>query len=483
MQESFIIQSSRKDVYYHLIALCQNDALFSISDYRKDMQDQDFERIIISDAKLVSEQGEVKGAVIGTIRLLPHGNRTTAMFVDKDAVWNKPIPDAGKRLFGKFIKRAKKHFKDIHLLEEGTKSSIIKVAKRKPKSEAQSFENIKPSTPKQDSASKTQITIAVISATAIVIAACITFMGSIISALGPKAVDVASTSVVKTPTQPICDPDSFQPITATPIPPSLIIIVLDTSGAYSNYSTRSIDLISNVLPRVLDTGDRVVVIEMGAGNFTKAVLFDRAIQTQNDTLVYLPPLQNSTPTMPASVTPGSGIQMVAATMTAQAQVTAIAAISTQSQFAYTCALTQYKNYRTQATQFAAQLEDTKKEFMVELSQKANNSGTTSIPNQVFESLDIAELVLDDECSRFSQCKLIIFSDLEEWRTTAPDYLTISLEKADVLSVMLNCEEIFQPTCQKAQTTWIDIFKSLNVKTLSFTGSKKAETNLIEFLRK
>lgn len=485
MEESFIIRLSREDVYRHLIALCQNDYLFSISDYRKDMQEQDFERIIISDAKLVDKQGDVRGAVIGTIRLLPNGDKTTAMFVDKDAIWNKPIPEAGKRLFTQFFKRAKKHFKDLHLLEENLKTSNTNATKRKQKNESQNIEKTTPNASNQDGASKTQVTIAIIGAIAVVAAACITFMGSVIGALGPKAADVASTAIVTTPTQRICNPDSFAPIIATPAPPSLVVIVLDTAGEYLNYSTPSIDLISNILPRVLDAGDKVVIIQMGTGSYANAVLFERTVQTTISPLIYLPPTQYPTqlPTTPARVTPGNEMELVAATMTARAQIAAIKATATEAQFTYNCAFTQYKDYHAQATQFATQLEEAKKEFISDLTQNTSgsNSNVTPVPNQVFESLDVAELVLDNDCSKFSQCKLVIFSDLEEWRTETPDYLSISLGNTDVLSVMLNCEDLYQSTCQTTQVIWTDIFASLGVNAVTFTGSRNAETKLIEFL--
>lgn len=84
--ENIIILLKKEDVYNHLIALCQNDDMFSILDYRKDMKEQDFERILISDSKLVDKQSRTRGAIIGTVRLLPNGINTTAMFVEKDAI-------------------------------------------------------------------------------------------------------------------------------------------------------------------------------------------------------------------------------------------------------------------------------------------------------------------------------------------------------------------------------------------------------------
>ena len=114
-REKLVVLLNRDDAYRHLIALCQNDDKFSILDYRKDMREQDFEHILISDAKLVDKQG-TRGSAIGTVRLLPNGDKTTAMFVDKDSIWNQPIAESSEPLFIEFIARAKDHFGSLNLL-------------------------------------------------------------------------------------------------------------------------------------------------------------------------------------------------------------------------------------------------------------------------------------------------------------------------------------------------------------------------------
>ncbi|MBS4034086.1 MAG: hypothetical protein KGZ85_06450 [Ignavibacterium sp.] len=112
--ENLIVKLNRKDIYDHIFALCQNDLRFSISDYRKNLQEQDYERIIIADAKLVERQG-VRSSVIGTVRLLPKGEDTIVMLVDKDAIWNLPISENGKQLFVEFKQRIQNHFSELGL--------------------------------------------------------------------------------------------------------------------------------------------------------------------------------------------------------------------------------------------------------------------------------------------------------------------------------------------------------------------------------
>jgi hypothetical protein len=83
---------SRHDAYHHLFVLCQNDNGFSISDYHKDYREGDYDRIVIGWIEWIEQQqGEASGAMVGTVRLLPVGNKTAIMFVDKDALHHVPI--------------------------------------------------------------------------------------------------------------------------------------------------------------------------------------------------------------------------------------------------------------------------------------------------------------------------------------------------------------------------------------------------------
>jgi len=121
--ENFVVSIKREDVYRHLIELCQNDVLFTISVYGKDMQEDDLERIVISDGQLRDKTNNWRGTVIGTVRLLPANGKTTVMFVNKDAFWDEPIPESGKLLFSQFIQRVREHFDTLKLLEAESDST------------------------------------------------------------------------------------------------------------------------------------------------------------------------------------------------------------------------------------------------------------------------------------------------------------------------------------------------------------------------
>lgn len=119
MVQGFTVRLNRQHTYRHLYALCQNDTLFAISDYDDKWKDKDFERIVISDQQMLrrNNQTSARGAIIGTVRLLPYGDATTVMFVNKDAFWHEPISETGKALFVQFTKLAKEHFSSLGLLQ------------------------------------------------------------------------------------------------------------------------------------------------------------------------------------------------------------------------------------------------------------------------------------------------------------------------------------------------------------------------------
>ena len=114
------VKTNRHDTYRHLFALCQNDALFTIIDYGGNWHDEDWERIIVSSQQEIKRLGGVPGAVIGTVRLLPAGENTVIMFVDKDAIHHHPIPEGGAELFAMFADRARDHFAEIGVLQPTT---------------------------------------------------------------------------------------------------------------------------------------------------------------------------------------------------------------------------------------------------------------------------------------------------------------------------------------------------------------------------
>ncbi len=106
--EVILVPLERWDTYRHLKALCSQDTMFGV---RGAKTDDDLEALTISDGQ--KRGARIHDAVIGTVRLLPTGGKTTAMFVPEDALWHTEIPVDGMVLFQRFVQRAKTYFDNL----------------------------------------------------------------------------------------------------------------------------------------------------------------------------------------------------------------------------------------------------------------------------------------------------------------------------------------------------------------------------------
>ena len=124
MIDKVTIELGRRDTYRNLLALCNRDALFG---FRQPDSDDDLEALTICDLQRASQQGgRAKGAIIGTVRLLPARDNTILLFDSKDALWRLPISHEGMFLFEKFIQRVITHFRELNLVTNTGKDTDVK---------------------------------------------------------------------------------------------------------------------------------------------------------------------------------------------------------------------------------------------------------------------------------------------------------------------------------------------------------------------
>jgi hypothetical protein len=86
---------------------------------------------------------------------------------------------------------------------------------------------------------------------------------------------------------------------------------------------------------------------------------------------------------------------------------------------------------------------------------------------VYESFVHATLVYNNYgCGADDRCFLIVFSDLKDSRYPTPDYLVdkINLTGVNIVSVMFNCDPIFQPSCKSVQDQWAENFVAYHANT-------------------
>jgi hypothetical protein len=115
LPQKIISHLSRDQVYRHIFSLCQTDSLFGIADFGDKLEDEDYERIVLSDATALRHGAN--HAVIGSIRLLPYGTGTVVVFVNNDVIWHSEITESGRKLFNLFIERAKLYFCELENLD------------------------------------------------------------------------------------------------------------------------------------------------------------------------------------------------------------------------------------------------------------------------------------------------------------------------------------------------------------------------------
>lgn len=91
---------------------------------------------------------------------------------------------------------------------------------------------------------------------------------------------------------------------------------------------------------------------------------------------------------------------------------------------------------------------------------------------VFEGLAHVSVDMENRCDDFERCILIIVDDLDEHRPDRPIKLNIDLTNVEVISIMPNCAEIFQPDCQARQNRWTNLFEAYGASSVIYTNGER-----------
>ena len=83
---------------------------------------------------------------------------------------------------------------------------------------------------------------------------------------------------------------------------------------------------------------------------------------------------------------------------------------------------------------------------------------------MFEAIQIAAALLNDECDKYAECHLLIISDLYDYRNYRPENIAISLQGYDVTTLMPSCK--YKSQCEKQIEFWKD--------NLSFYGASDSQ---------
>ncbi|MBV6394520.1 MAG: hypothetical protein HFACDABA_00085 [Anaerolineales bacterium] len=278
--------------------------------------------------------------------------------------------------------------------------------------------------------------------------------------------------------------------------PVFIVFSIENSLENSRtwvYEAQAYEIVTRVLNSVAEPGDSVVIFELGPLNFSDAIAFDGRVGDVSrpnipPTLTLIPRIA---PTNTPIATSDQGIFQRSTEVAATATHAVIALTATQIEALNRCGREAWEGtFSVIATQWAMTRIAAKNDFDRRLS-----NATPPIPvdterygNQVFEGLQHATIAFNSECDKniYRRCLLVIISDLTEYRIAQPEYFDPQIDfdkKVEVLSILLNCPVLYDPTCSSVVNQWQDIFSSLGAINSTFINGDEVETKLIEFIRR
>ena len=268
------------------------------------------------------------------------------------------------------------------------------------------------------------------------------------------------------------------------------LIQEDSQGRGWHFSKDSFDTMYRVLPVITEPGDRLVVFRLGPPKFDDALVFigkvgDVSHPSIPSTLTPWPTVTSTIP--PTTPTPKEPIYQTATAAVASKTQSVIDVTATAVTILNICGEQVWgSDFAVMATQWEVTRQAAKNVFGTKTSNINPNNGVNGIQNQVYEGLDHATRAFKAECNNgiYRRCMLIIFSDLTEWRPSAPQFdVPIDLKGIDVMSVLFNCPVLFSPDCSAVQNNWSKIFKSFGANSSTFISGEEVEKKLIDFIRR
>jgi len=269
--------------------------------------------------------------------------------------------------------------------------------------------------------------------------------------------------------------------------PKLIIILVKEDPSYRDYSYQAFDLLTDILPEVIEPGDRVIMLSTEHFTIENSVFLDAEVS-----FIEKPAISNS-PTPPPTigvlpsptVTPEGDYMRAVATQNAIRYIQNTQTYATQAAFEYACAK-EFWNRDNQELweQWEAARQLAIASFMESFESGINNNkinGFTSTGGQMFEALHIASLILNSECPKYNRCDLVIFSDLYDFRDYRPQDIDIQLSNLDIAVMLPNCE--YLPQCQQKITFWTDNFTTYGAHSSQFALEKEIKQTLLDYLRR
>jgi hypothetical protein len=308
-----------------------------------------------------------------------------------------------------------------------------------------------------------------------------------------------------TPSMPMgtpCPPNS-SPAAAFPEVDKrkLLVILVDKSGSYAQWTQPSLELIEHVLPRIVNPGDTVVAAWIGSNSGAPAETFfqdtvpgvnpltlrpvpDTPLDVPTTTLLPEPTMSDSDSSMGRELTQQTAQAARATNVVAPTHAEATRQANSNN---YTCAMDAWlQEYHTAMEELSQARRKSLETFQTEALQALN--AAKEIPpidqaTRITDALLVASKIFEDAVAdgRYQEYRLLIFSDMVE--ITGDDAITPSvlrLPQVEVTVAMMACEPA---KCRNTQDQWTETFTQAQAERSRFLlVVQSSDDSLVDTLR-
>jgi hypothetical protein len=246
-------------------------------------------------------------------------------------------------------------------------------------------------------------------------------------------------------------------------------------------STDPLKYILNIMPHILYAGDQYAIFQFGYKYYEDARMNRYSVATLD-----VPPsrgVYQSKPTITLVLTPTlyePGLPGMATQIYYKTEVKKYSETSTAIAFDGFCA---NATFVAQVNSTATAWSTTQTVQWGELSTQAIKASTPRVratpydENEVYNGLSHATTLFKSQCSHYSRCVLLIISSMQDHRAGYKgmiDEYGIDLSNVEIITVLPNCEDIFQPSCKPIEDIWTGEFQQAHAKSNTFVNGRGPE---------
>jgi len=195
--------------------------------------------------------------------------------------------------------------------------------------------------------------------------------------------------------------------------------------------------------------------------------------------------------LPPTNIPTPGYAAIATDNFIRVESTKRSNIEAKNQAIYDCEVNYWNsNVKLTATMWnvtaTAEVDEIQQKIDIEFELFKNNSNTLEVPFRTNElyyggayyGLSFATTVFQADCTKHTECILILIDDLQTWGENNPDSLSIDLSGIKVYSILPNCKDVDQPSCVESRKYWGAEFEKFGAVDMEYWNGTRVELNLL-----